>query len=129
MEPIIIRAHHLESFLILRNHSRDSLASSLFEEGYITDANDSFIDHILEVRRLLQSPEQTIRIVVGEPDIICNYPCPKRQDCPYVFPEKSKLFGSAFYDSTQTLSAVDWSCASLLGVKHGETYSSRELFG
>jgi len=79
-EPITLRAHHLWSYRDNKNLSREKLAQMCIQEGYITNSSDGFVDHLMDVFRLMENPRQRVRIVIGEQDAICRFPCRRKCD-------------------------------------------------
>lgn len=79
-EPITVRAHHLDSYERLKDLPREKLAQLCIQEGYVTDARDGFVDHLRSVFRLMDNPNQRVRIVIGEKDRICKFPCERKCD-------------------------------------------------
>ncbi len=128
MEPITLRAHHLDGFFKTRNLDNDSIALLLIEQGYVDNPYHPFVDHICDISRLLENPSQTINVVIGKPNIVCNYPCPKRQECPHVYPQKSKLARTAFFDAKETLTGIDKKIAEQCNVEQGRVYDARYVF-
>lgn len=120
--PIPIRAHHIPSLFLKMDFAK--YKEALESQGYALDRNYSFINYTwVLMQSLINSPETLIKILVGEPDYICNV-CPKKDNsCEIVNPKHPTMwFSEEDYKMEKDLGIAD-SCE----LEGGKIYSIREL--
>lgn len=102
--PIIIRAHHLESIKLLYTLPRDLIIRALIELGYIKSSQDSFLDYVYkETERIFSNPRARLKISIGGLDFLCQE-CPirRRDECAPENPGRAKTLFLARYEGPET---------------------------
>lgn len=79
MEPLLLRAHHVNSAKLLFRTPKEQIIEEMKKFGYIEQASDSFIGVVYSnLREYFQKLSNKLRLAVGGLDIVCEN-CVKHQ--------------------------------------------------
>ena len=111
MKILPLRAHHLMCLTIPKPDFYVALSEEMFlKKGYPEDWIGAWLELYKKVR---SDPDRKIRVLIGEPDDACLYPC-------------------ARWVEGKCISTIDWAnwdtrAAERLKLKHGEEITVRAL--
>jgi len=73
MEPLLLRAHHINSAKLLFRTPKEQIIEEMRKFGYIEHSSDSFVDIVYEnLQQYFKKLSNKLRLAVGGLDIICE---------------------------------------------------------